>query len=305
MASTPRIEKLLRRQVRELERLEVGEARALLSAFEQTRRELRERVEALAARTAETTFTQQHLRVMLAQVDEAVRNLSRRMATEAGRQFDSTRDKAAQHLIDQIAAAEPDFIDAGGQLEVAIARRLNVEGGLLLHAHSLERYGLDLIGHWQRQLVVGVGSGETWNQMRDRLFATNAARLDGFRHRAALIVRMEANSAYNRAHLASLQEAAQIVDGGTDGPDPLMRQADEAIDLRNHPISRALDGKITALDEPWRVPVSEVRGHAEALGKGLGGITWPRVGTEFVGMTYPAHFNERGRQVAYRRSWGD
>lgn len=97
-----------------------------------------------------------------------------------------------------------------------------------------------------------------------------------------------------------------------------MKQADESIDRRNHAISRAVNGMVVPLDEPWRIPKSkvdaalaEINAQRKPTKSGkkrkplrLSGITVPLVGSEYVG-TYPFHFSERGRQVPYRASWGD
>src|SRR5690606_31481013 len=143
---------------------------------------------------------------------------------------------AHKHLIDVIKVAEPDFRDAGNQIEWAIVRRLAEEQGLLLHQYSVDRYPAETIDALQRDLAHAMLQGENMLKMRKRLHRTLSHLGE---HRAQLIVRMELNAAYNRQHQAALEEAAAMLDEpGTD--DPLMRQADEYLDRRNHPLSRAL-----------------------------------------------------------------
>lgn len=53
----------------------------------------------------------------------------------------------------------------------------------------------------------------------------------------------------------------------------------------------------------WEVPLADVVAAGAKLGKSIGGIVWPLVGDTYKGAAYPAHFNDRGRQVPWRASW--
>ena len=126
--------------------------------------------------------------------------------------------------------------------------------------------------------------------------------LAGQRSRVALIVRQEMNRAYDAGNIRAAEEIASA-DPGTQG-DPLLHRAFEALDNRNHPFSRAIDGMAVRVGKPWRVPVAEVRSWGSKLKRGVGGVHWPIRSGHYVGSTYPAHFNDRGRRILWRERWG-
>jgi hypothetical protein len=90
-------------------------------------------------------------------------------------------------------------------------------------------------------------------------------------------------------------------DEGTD--DPLLRQADEFFDARNHPVSRVIHGLVTGISTPWLVSVSAVAQAADRMKKSASGVLWPEVGGFYVVQNYPVAYNERGRFIPYRASW--
>lgn len=308
-----RIHDVLERQADELVRTEVSEARPLLQAVTTAAQELSNDLDTLEAQGMGETFTAQHLRVMLAQNDQAMYRLRWAASTSLNAQIAAVHAMAAKHAIDVITRMEPSFEDAGGVMEVAVMRRLAELDGLQIHRYALDRYTTEVADAIQRELVAGFAKGSTYRELRKRL--TGAALVPS-EARGALVVRMESNAAYNRAHQATLEETAAVTDWA-DTSDPLMKQADESIDRRNHPLSRAVNGMVVAIDEPWRVPKSLVLAALKQIeatrkptksGKKrkpmkLSGILWPLVGSNYVG-TYPAHYNERGRQVPFRSSWG-
>jgi hypothetical protein len=313
-----RIDRLLERQAEDLARLESGEAKRFLSALEDSRRDLAERLRLLELRGGDkaTPFTAQQMRVAMVQIEDGIAQLRVRLVQDLGDDLNRMRERAAQDLIAQMKAAEPAFRDAGGGVEVQVLRRLNDERGLLLHRYSAERYTAELLERIQRQLVIGTTTGETFGKMRDRIFREGGGLVS--ESRAALIVRMEMNSAYNRAHQAAYEELSDLTDIADDD-DPMLRRLDEHIDVRNHAISRVLDDQVRGLREPFQAPAAEVQAELKKLNaqrkavggkkkrslpkRGASGIVWPLVGDVYVGMNLPAHYWERGRQVAHRASW--
>jgi hypothetical protein len=314
MAKKTRIDEILEQQGDDLSGLEDREVAAFLKAYEDARRELREKLAKVTVDHPDQRFTAQHMRVMLAQIEDGLRELRKRLQLQLDAATDRARQKALADLLATIKVAEPDFTDTGNRIEHAALRKIADSRGLLLHRHSVERYGEMLIGEVQRQLSVGLVSGETYTQLRDRLTAVEDSPFAQMRGRAELIVRMEMNAAYNGSHQASIESAAEILDD-PDDPDPMLKKADEARDVRNHALSRVLDGMVVGPKEQFRVPQAEVAAeHAKLQAerrakklpeRKLGGITWPLVGGFYVGLHHPAHFNDRGRIVPWRESWGE
>lgn len=302
-----RLVRLLNEQQEALDALTDREARRFLVTLEDSRRELLETVQALEDSGLDkvTEYTAQQKRVLLAQVDAGARQLRRRLATAADDFADAAAQAAALDVVNTVRAAEPDFTDAGGRLDLELARRLDEEKGLLLHRHSVDRYGLKLIEDFRRGMLQGLLQGESIGMTARRLLKAGGPVFGGMTlSRAELIVRMELNSGYNRMHLAACKATAEETDDAHPG-DPMQRRAAEYLDARSHPISWALQGMVTGLDEPWAVPVAEVQAWAAKLGRGVGGITWELRGAHYVGSLYPAHFWERGRQVPTRKAWDD
>lgn len=307
-----RIDDLLDQQGADLGALEDREVAAFLRAFEDARRELREKLARVLIDKPDQRFTAQHLRMMLAQAEAGIRDLRRRLQEQLDESTQRASAKALSDLIGVVKVAEPEFRDTGNRIEHEAMRRIGQNEGLLLHRHSLERYGAELVGAVQREMMVGLVSGETYNQLRDRITNVDGSPFAEMRGRAELIVRMEMGSAYNRSHQASIETAAELLDD-PDDPDPMLKKADETRDARNHALSRVLDGMTVAPKDLFRVPRARVvaehaKLQAERQARGLpvrqlGGITWPLLGDEYVGMHHPAHFADRGRIVPWRLSW--
>lgn len=295
-----RLQRILDRQAETLARLQDQEARRFLRGLQDARRELAEQLGALASARRGETFTGQHLRVALAQVEAGIGQLQRRLDGVLSLNLQAQRERALEDLLGTLAAAEPDFRDAGRAIELAALARLSEDRALALHRHSLSRYGAQLIEEAQRQLVLGVTRAATWHEVTRRIAGARGSVLAGMAHRAGLIVRMEMNRTYNAAAQTSLLEAAETLER-LGAPDPLMRRADESLDTRTHPLSQVLHGQVTGLRQPWRVSVAAVQAHADQAR--VSGVLWPVEGGNYIGHSYPAHFNERGRQVPWRASW--
>lgn len=293
-----RIDRLLENQAADLDSLEERHLRQVLQAYDDARRELRERLNSLVetGQAVQTPATAQHLRVMLAQTEAGVAHMQARLYAVFGAAIIEQHNAALANLLATIRAAEPEFHDTGNAIEVAAIRRLSEEQGLALHRYSVDRYGRQLIEAVQRELVVGVASGLTPWELTNRVAGAKGSVFGGMRHRAELIVRMELGREYDAGHQASLDEASAVLDDPTT-TDPLLKRADEFRDHRNHPLSPALHGTVARPSEEFEVPVSRI------VGGSTGGIVWAVSGGVVHGRGYPAHFNDRGRQVPHRMSW--
>jgi len=311
-----RIRDLLDRQGAALDRLSDRDARAFLRAYEDARRELREQLDVMVRTGADrkTPFSAAYLRSTMAQVEGGIRSLERRLGTVLDAATRRQRDQALEDLLAVVGRAERDqFTELSTRIETQALQRFVQQDGLLLHQHSIQRYGRDLVSKIQAELVGGVVRQLTLDQVVDRIVGTDQSVFAGMRHRAELIARMEMSRAYNEGHQASLEEASNVLDADEpDRPDPLVKRADEYLDKRNHPFSRALDGKIAPITVQvgdkhvpgeWEVPDSEVQAAAKAIGKRASGIVWRKEGSTWKGSMHPAHYNDRGRMTPWRSSW--
>jgi hypothetical protein len=307
-----RIDDLLESQAAALAALQDDTAAAILRLAADARREMREALEAALADglDAATPYTVQHLRTMLAQAEAIVANLERRIGKELDATARTAGEQAFADLLDVIRANEPDFLDTGGRVEMRVLSRLTVERGLLVHQYSTKLYSAEVMAAIQRDLAAGLLTGGNRKAVVDRIVKSGTGTMAAKEHRAELIARMESNRLYNDMHMASLEEAASVLDEpGTD--DPLLRQMSEYFDSRNSPASRAADGIVAALTEPFRIPVADIREWERKLkrkagivgDKKGGGTQVPIVGAYYELARYPLHYGERGRQIPYRPSW--
>lgn len=298
MARKSRIDELLERQARELEQLQSDEIRRVLEAYEDARRSLRGRLADIDP--VETPATAQRLRVTLVQVEEGVALLQRAMGQALQGAELRTHRQAVKHLLGLIKAAEPEFRDMGGLLEVDLVERLSRQRGLALHKYSVQRYGAQVVEAIQRELVAGVAQGMTQAELAARVAAAGGSVLSGFKGRAELIARMETARAYNDGYLESIKEMDARDPRDLD---PMLKKIDEFFDARNHPFSRAAHGVTARPSDNLKVPTEAVAIAGAELKKGTGGVLWPKVGPYFMGQNLPAHFNDRGRIIAWRESW--
>lgn len=301
MAKSP-LTQLLERQAEELDALEAAQRAAVLRAFEEARLQLQEELHRLIVAGKGDSFTARQLALSQAEVEAALRLFAQQLELPLGEAVQQSRTKAIEHLVATLDLQDPDFARVQGALNVRVIARLNEDQGLLLHRYSLQTYSSAVAAEVQRQLVVGAVRRADPYRMVQAIAGKLDSTITNRMARAELILRMETNAAYSRMTLAGLQESAALLD--TPGrPDPLMRRADETRDKRNHPLSLVLNDMVAPLDEPFRVSVALVAAQAERMKKSPGGVVWPREGGFYVGMTYPAHFGDRGREVPYRASW--
>lgn len=294
-----RIDDLLAQQGRALDRLHDAQAASVLAAYEDARRSLHERLTHAPA----SSETQQRLRVMLAQVNAGAVDLRERLGQALSAGERKAHDTAQRHLLKLVKTAEPGFLEVGGAVEVGVVQRLAALRGLALHQYAVDRYGAQVVDAIQRELAAGVASGLTVQQLADRVAAAGGSVMAGMRGRCELIARMETSRAYNDAHLEAIREI-EAQDPRPD--DPILKKIDEFIDGRNHPFSRAANGRTALPGDVFVVPIAAVRGAAKASGRKTSvGILWKLDGRgNWVGQTLPAHYHERGRIIPWRASWG-
>lgn len=295
------LRRLLDRQAEDFSRLTDSEAHAFLAALEDGRRDIAERIRVAVGKKLE--FTPYQLRATQLQIDAGIQQLKARLIGQMDGAAQRAERKAIEHALKVLELQEPDFKASALGLETAALRRMIDLKNALLYQHSIERYTADQLYRLQAGLIQGQVQRLTLDQLVENLAGRRNSVLSDRYARAELIVRMEQGRAYDAAHQASLEEAEAILDDPDDS-DPLLARADEYFDHRNHPFSRVIDGMTRPVKGVWKVSRSEVETMAAKIGKSAGGVVWPLVGGFYVGAQYPAHFNDRGRQTPWRKSWG-
>lgn len=298
-----RIDRLLERQGKSLDRLDDADIRRLRRVYRNARRQLRERLATLVAAGRADSWSAEQTRAAAAQVEAGILRMEQRLGVEMDGMVQARQQMALNHMLQLLRTAESSFDrQASSAIQVEVLNELSRDQGLLLHRYSIRRYSLQVIERIQAEMARGIAMNLAPSQIITMMAGPGGA-MAGMEGRVELILRMETARAYDVAYQKSMVAAAAETDDDNPG-DPLMKRADEFRDNRTHPLSLALDGRLAPLDGVWRVPAAEVRAWAAATGRRTGGIVWQRDGSDYVGAIYPAHFNDRGRSTAWRRSWG-
>ncbi|MDP3940607.1 MAG: hypothetical protein Q8R92_21040 [Deltaproteobacteria bacterium] len=213
------VERMLRRQRQQIDRLELAQRRRLYRILQTARKDLRDRLDTVAA----DTFSAQHYRVALARVQEGIGALQQDMA---GRLAEASADAyvlANRHLAEQIALFARTF--EGTVRATSWQPVLAVDDAVLLSRHkaSAQTYGAGLIGRIQQELAAGLAQELPWADLERRIAGLNgmlgqdyAGMNSAHTHRqsrAERIVRTEMAYAYNRAHHEDLLRANEADPG--------------------------------------------------------------------------------------------
>lgn len=278
---------------------EAGQTR-LLALLQAAEKQLQERLKRAIAGLGEDAFSAHTLTALRLQAQAAVFTLQGEL--EKGLQ--SGQLSAARAGLDAIWR-QVELLEGPPPpgLRVELAQRLlqGSQRGLRL-TEVVKRYGQDVVARIEERLVVN-----TLTQLprQQAIKALQTAVKDSFElseSRGRLIFRNELSNGYDAAALETQQALQSELTGSTD---PLLARMDEAHDRRNHPFSRVAHGTVAQVGQPWRVPVGAVAEMGARMGLGATGIVWPTVDGQYVGRTYIAHHNDRGRRTCWRRSWGD
>lgn len=306
---------ILDRQGDELDAAQDAAAARVLRVYDDARRELRERLDAMLASGLDvvTPWTAQQVAGTLAQVEAAL--LSR-----IGADLDpAVRAEQERALADLVATVEKgDKAQPGALREVETAFALKLADPLLTRLQTADVYASvrELIVLAQRETARGWAQKLTLPQLRDRLAAREGSVFAANRSLAEQAVRNTVSLAYNQAHLDGILAARETLDGPKGRPeDPLLKRADEYRDHRSHPVSPLLHYVAVLADAPFIVRAVDIARKAAEMGRPMRtttrdgrlssmGMVWPRQGDVFVGQAHPAHRYERGRITAWRRSWG-
>ena len=116
---------------------------------------------------------------------------------------------------------------------------------------------------------------------------------------------VDASLAYHAAAQTSM-EVASVAPQQQVQRVEFMKRDVEIDDIKtNHPISRVLNGQTVKIQAPFRAKVSDVEREAALMGRSTGasGVLWSLQSDSWVGLTLPAHYNERGRVQMIAKSW--
>lgn len=141
------------------------------------------------------TFTAQHLRVSLAQVEAGLAVLHRRLDEHGTRMLRRGLREGLVHTLEEIAAFEPRFgIGPNAPIRLAALRRIAEPEGLLLdrYAASLARFSAEVRGDVQCRLAVHLVKRSFLREVvQDVAGQLESSAVQGARYRAERIVRTD------------------------------------------------------------------------------------------------------------------
>lgn len=281
----------------EIERFTIDRQRRLLEVYQRERDALTARL--LKLGDVSDTFTARQLRIALAALDDATSRLLDELNEEFSSAFVESGGYARDQALRELSQLEGKFGSA------ATAKGIATLTGVIPHKaidqvgqlSRLEAEGLivDLSQTTRQIMQRGLIQGLSSRQLVPSMVAAIGDVFDGRRHVVERTLRTGINAAINRGHNETYTEARDelLPELKRMGHEFLMTAAIRKAKGRvNHPFSAYLEGKVAELDQPWRIksPKFPV-------------MFWSRDGGDYVGMHYPAHLYERGRQVPWHPAW--
>lgn len=215
-----------------------------------------------------------------AEMIRAIRKFGVRLRNGIRRQI-SENTRALENLAVREIGGE--FGTSRKVLKTAVSRRA---GRLLIDA-TVARLVSAIVVDLQRRAVIA--AHRTPNDVARLLAGRLGSRTAFFERQTALVARVESFRAYNES---VVDTSVAVKRSG--GPE-LVKRISEVIDARNHPFSRAANGAVVPVDQPFRILAADVAQAASAMRKSATGVFWPLNNGYYEGHTLPAHYNDRGR----------
>lgn len=273
----------------------VKQAAELVGALERQARVLRQSMtEHAAALEQEIRGAPPGTRAILDRARRSFERLLGRLRSDFSANERATQELTFKHFLDTMAREGNNFyLEPRLRAELY---RLQQDG---LYDLALRKLVTDLDARVSRELVSALGHGVKQEAAARK---ASAAAQQMAEQRVETVSRTEMSYSYNSAYQRALEVASETED---ETKDPLMKRIEEYFDAKNHPFSRVAHGTIAPVNKPFSVSVASVSAMGGLMRKSSGGVFWPQTGANYQGMFLPAHYNDRGRIVAHRRSWGE
>lgn len=295
------LHKLLEEQREYLETLERESQEAALLLASDAQNELSEGLKFYLEQHKEESFTVQVHRNLLAQATAVSESLQASLAAELKGRSIIFGKAGLNHVVQQVEKMEGSI---GGAFRLDLALGIQGKTGLRSKA-ALKRYGAKQVDKFEQQIQRSVLVKMPRHEAVNRILEAADKSHSVSRHHASLILRNEMGNAYDRdGFRAQMRLSDSLTKRGSES---LMARMDEARDRRSHPFSIIAHGTIAEVGKPWKVSVAAVTALMKKRGGGGTGILWEKDETLnfWVGDSYIAHHNDRGRRTCWRKSWGD
>ena len=229
--------------------IEIGGVRKLSVLYERAQQELEARLAGLLRAGQGQTFQAHHLRMVLVQVQDALRGFKSGFAAHLRDTSEMAATLGARHLVGAIKKLERRFTGVEPILRVEEAGVFQgmyegIEPSLLArHNHLVARYPLETIRRVEEQLSQSLLANETVDQATNRIIGAGGI-FGRERYRAARIVRTESAYAYGVTTQASGRELLREIP-------KLHKRLIATFDSRIGEDSKKLNGQTVPWNEPF------------------------------------------------------
>ena len=229
--------------------IEIGGVRKLAVLYERAQQELEARLAGLLRAGQGQTFQAHHLRMVLVQVQDALRGFKSGFAAHLRDTSEMAATLGARHLVGAIKKLERRFTGVEPVLRVEEAgvfqgMYAGIEPSLLArHNHLVARYPLETIRRVEGQLSQSLLSNETVDQATNRIIGAGGI-FGRERYRAERIVRTECAYSYGVTQQASGRELLHQIP-------KLHKRLVTTFDARTGEDSRKLNGQTVPWSDPF------------------------------------------------------
>lgn len=263
---------IVENHIKEVLRLEDSQQTEILKRYKDVRQELVDRL----SRAPRGSFTAQHLRGVLAQVQGAISALTSNLGADMIKGSQIAALKGVNHLLKELSTFDRKFTGAVTPINLNAALLANDTSQLLVTRYktNLDLYGANLLA----QVTNGLFAASIGEVTYDEVVGRVSTFFNGEEWKLRRIVRTELHGIYNRGKIAAMQEVAEEI------PD-MKKTLMHPLDQRTGKDSEYAAAKhlVSDMDKPFR-------------------YKWDGKLREF--MVPPDRPNDRSVMVPYREEWG-
>lgn len=276
-----KVQSIAENHVKQVRALEEKEARRVLKLYEQSRQNLRDRLDALPG----GTFTAQQTRGTLLQVELAIREMNRILADEMSTAAEDIAGVGIDHLVVELNRFNKEFSGAVVPINLDAAVVASDTSNFLFNRYqtSLEAYGQDL-----RSTIATEITNAAIEEVPFGQITRNLSRFFlGEQWKLERIVRTELHNVYNIGKINGMKDLVE------DQIPDLMKALYHPMDSRTADDSKqaAVQNPIVPIDEPFRYTYTRQTKSGP-------------VREERVFMAPPDRPNDRSILIPYREAWG-
>lgn len=273
LLETPTITQMLSAHVKEIERLEEKKAVSILKQYKEARNALRDRLDTVEA----DTFTAQHLRGVLMQVEQTIFDMSYRLEGGMDNAAQEVAIKGVEHLYDEYSKFDEEFMESTSPINVDQVVIAEDTTNLLANQYesSIKAYSEGV----RSQIAMGLTQAAIQELSYSEVIKNLSSFFTKEEWKLHRIVRTELSNVYNLSKMNTMQN---LVDTGQ--APKLKKTLFNPMDARTAPDSKYVESLhlIVDIDKPF---------------------VYTYKGKKFSRMGPPFRPNDRAVLIPYQENW--